>query len=117
MERKGFNRDHYRVFHPGGRLGKQLIKVGDLMHAGPEMPLVDSGTPMREALVTMAGRSFGCIGIVGLKGRDKGRLIGIVTDGDLRRHIERSEEHTSELQSLMRISYAVFCLKKKKKDK
>ncbi|WP_449265827.1 KpsF/GutQ family sugar-phosphate isomerase [Ferrovibrio xuzhouensis] len=88
MERKGFNRDHYRVFHPGGRLGKQLIKVGDLMHAGPEMPLVDSGTPMREALVTMAGRSFGCIGIVGLKGRDKGRLIGIVTDGDLRRHIE-----------------------------
>src|SRR3546814_16819879 len=49
MERKGFNRDHYRVFHPGGRLGKQLIKVGDLMHAGPEMPLVDSGTPLRSA--------------------------------------------------------------------
>ncbi len=88
MERKGFNRDHYRVFHPGGRLGKQLIKVGDLMHSGPEMPLVDSGTPMREALVTMAGRSFGCIGILGVKGRDKGRLLGIVTDGDLRRHIE-----------------------------
>jgi arabinose-5-phosphate isomerase len=88
MERKGFNRDHYRVFHPGGRLGKQLIKVADLMHAGPEMPLVDSGTAMREALVTMAGRSFGCIGVVGIKGRDKGRLIGIVTDGDLRRHIE-----------------------------
>src|SRR3546814_20966263 len=58
------------------------------MQAGPEMPRYDSGTPMREALVTMAGRSFGCSGIVGLKGRDKGRLIGIVTDGDLRRHIE-----------------------------
>ncbi|WP_367183009.1 SIS domain-containing protein [Ferrovibrio sp.] len=88
MERKGFNHDHYRVFHPGGRLGKQLIKVSDLMHGGPEMPLVAAGTPMRQALVTMAGRSFGCIGIVGTKGREKGRLVGIVTDGDLRRHIE-----------------------------
>ena len=88
MERKGFTHDHYRVFHPGGRLGKQLIKVSDLMHAGPEMPLVASGTPMRQALVTMAGRSFGCIGIVGVKGREKDRLIGIMTDGDLRRHIE-----------------------------
>lgn len=87
MERKGFNRDHYRVFHPGGRLGKQLIKVKDLMHTGPEMPLVETGTGMREALLTMAGRSFGCIGIVGA-GRDKGRLVGIITDGDLRRHIE-----------------------------
>jgi arabinose-5-phosphate isomerase len=88
MERKGFNHDHYRVFHPGGRLGKQLIKVSDLMHGGPEMPLVAAGTPMREALVTMAGRSFGCIGIVAARGRDKGRLVGIITDGDLRRHIE-----------------------------
>jgi len=88
MERKGFNRDHYRVFHPGGRLGKQLIKVKDLMHAGQAIPLVPAGTAMREALVTMAGRSFGCIGITGRQGRDKGRLIGIVTDGDLRRHID-----------------------------
>lgn len=88
MERKGFTRDHYRVFHPGGRLGKQLIKVKSLMHSGAEMPLVPSGTAMREALVTMAGRSFGCIGIVGKSGRDKDKLVGIITDGDLRRHIE-----------------------------
>jgi len=88
MERKGFTRDHYRVFHPGGRLGKQLIKVKSLMHSGAEMPLVPTGTPMREALVTMAGRSFGCIGIVGKAGRDKDKLLGIITDGDLRRHIE-----------------------------
>lgn len=88
MERKGFTRDHYRVFHPGGRLGKQLIKVKDLMHTGDQMPLVASGTGMREALVTMAGRSFGSIGIIGKTGRDKGKLIGIITDGDLRRHIE-----------------------------
>ena len=88
MERKGFTREHYRVFHPGGRLGKQLIKVKDLMHDGAEMPLVASGTPMREALITMAGRSFGCIGVIAEKGRNRGRLVGIVTDGDLRRHIE-----------------------------
>ncbi len=88
MERKGFTRDHYRVFHPGGRLGKQLIKVKDLMHSGEQMPLVTSGTGMREALVTMAGRSFGSIGIVGKSGKDKDKLIGIITDGDLRRHIE-----------------------------
>lgn len=87
MERKGFTRDHYRVFHPGGRLGKQLIKARDLMHGGAEMPLVESGTRMREALLTMAGRSFGCIGITGA-GRMKDKLVGIVTDGDLRRHIE-----------------------------
>lgn len=88
MERKGFTKDQFRVFHPGGKLGTQLIKVKDLMHAGAEMPLVASGTGMREALVTMAGRSFGCIGIVGKTGRDKGKLLGIVTDGDLRRHME-----------------------------
>ncbi|MEK9971221.1 MAG: CBS domain-containing protein, partial [Ferrovibrio sp.] len=88
MERKGFTKDQFRVFHPGGKLGKQLIKVKDLMHSGAEMPMVPSGTPMREALVTMAGRSFGCIGIVGTSGKDKDRLLGIITDGDLRRHIE-----------------------------
>lgn len=88
MERKGFTKDQFRVFHPGGKLGKQLVKVKDLMHPGAEMPLVPLGTPMREALVTMAGRSFGCIGIVGKTGRDKDKLLGIVTDGDLRRHIE-----------------------------
>lgn len=88
MERKGFTKDQFRVFHPGGKLGTQLIKVKDLMHPGAEMPLVPVGTPMREALVTMAGRSFGCIGIVGKTGRDKDRLLGIITDGDLRRHIE-----------------------------
>jgi arabinose-5-phosphate isomerase len=88
MERRGFTKDQFRVFHPGGKLGKQLIKVKDLMHTGAEMPMVPSGTPMREALVTMAGRSFGCIGIIGTSGKEKDRLLGIITDGDLRRHIE-----------------------------
>lgn len=88
LERKGFTKEAFRVFHPGGRLGKQLIRVKDLMHIGPDMPLVRVGSGMREALVQMTGRSFGCIGILGVAGREKGRLVGIVTDGDLRRHID-----------------------------
>jgi arabinose-5-phosphate isomerase len=88
LERKGFTKDDFHTFHPGGKLGKQLVKVKDLMHTGAAMPLVESGTGMREALLTMAARSFGCIGIVADKGRNKGKLIGIITDGDLRRHIE-----------------------------
>lgn len=88
LERKGFTKDEFHTFHPGGKLGKQLVKVKDLMHSGAEMPLVESGTGMREALLTMAGRSFGCIGVAAAKGRDKGKLVGIITDGDLRRHIE-----------------------------
>ncbi len=87
LERKGFTREDFHGFHPGGKLGSQLIKVKNLMHIGAEMPLVPEGTGMGEALVMMTGRSFGCIGILGRAGRDKGRLIGIVTDGDLRRHI------------------------------
>lgn len=87
LERKGFTKDEFHTFHPGGKLGKQLVKVKDLMHSGAEMPLVESGTGMRKALLTMAGRSFGCIGITGT-GRMKDKLVGIVTDGDLRRHIE-----------------------------
>ncbi len=88
MERRGFTKDQFRIYHPGGKLGRQLVKVKDLMHSGAEMPMVAVGTGMRDALVTMAGRSFGCIGIVGKSGRDKDKLLGIITDGDLRRHIE-----------------------------
>ncbi len=88
LERKGFTREDFHGFHPGGKLGSQLVKVRDLMHSGAAMPLVPVGTGMREALVQMTGRSFGCIGILGKQGREKGRLVGIVTDGDLRRHIQ-----------------------------
>ncbi|MBP7064619.1 KpsF/GutQ family sugar-phosphate isomerase [Ferrovibrio sp.] len=87
LDRKGFTREDFHNFHPGGKLGSQLVKVKNLMHTGPSLPLVPVGTGMGEALVMMTGRSFGCIGIVGKSGRDKGRLVGIVTDGDLRRHI------------------------------
>ncbi|HZD26909.1 MAG TPA: KpsF/GutQ family sugar-phosphate isomerase [Alphaproteobacteria bacterium] len=83
MERRGFSPDQFRVLHPGGRLGRQFIKVEDLMHRGDEMPLVAPDTPMSETLLTMTEKRFGCAGVVD----GEGRLVGIVTDGDLRRHM------------------------------
>jgi arabinose-5-phosphate isomerase len=83
MERKGFSPDQYRDFHPGGSLGRALIRVSDLMHAGAEVPLTSEDASMREVLLVMAERRFGCVGLVDAKGG----LTGIITDGDLSRHI------------------------------
>ena len=85
MERRGFSADQYRDFHPGGSLGRALIRVSDLMHTGGEMPLVGEKDSMQHVLVAMAERRFGCVGVTD----KKGALIGIVTDGDLRRHMGR----------------------------
>jgi arabinose-5-phosphate isomerase len=83
LERKGFSATDFQVLHPGGQLGRQLVRVEDIMHAGAELPLVPEGTLMAEAILTMTAKSFGCIGVTD----GAGRLIGIVTDGDLRRHM------------------------------
>lgn len=84
LERKGFTRDEYNNLHPGGRLGKTLLlRVKDLMHALKDTPLVKNETPMSQALIAMSEKSFGCVGVVDAKGR----LAGIITDGDLRRHM------------------------------
>jgi arabinose-5-phosphate isomerase len=87
MERKGFSPDQYRDFHPGGSLGKALIRVSDLMHSGDAVPLARPQTVMRELLLTMASGRLGCVGIVS----GEGDLIGIVTDGDIRRHVQGIE--------------------------
>lgn len=84
MERKGFSADQYRDLHPGGSLGKALIRVSDIMHAGETLPLVEPETVMRDVLITMTAGGFGVAGVVD---RD-GNLSGIITDGDLRRHME-----------------------------
>ncbi len=83
MERKGFSPDQYRDFHPGGSLGRALIRVCDLMHGGDEIPLIREDVSMREVLLVMAERRFGCVGLVD----SRGGLTGIITDGDLSRHI------------------------------
>ena len=91
MERKGFSPDQYRDFHPGGSLGRALIRVSDLMHKGDAVPLARADTPMRDLLLTMASGRLGCVGVVDAKGA----LIGIVTDGDVRRHVAGIENRSA----------------------
>jgi len=83
LERRGFSASDFGDFHPGGRLGAKLRHVGDLMHKGASLPLVDERTVMSQAILTMTEKCFGCVGVVDAAGK----LIGIFTDGDLRRHI------------------------------
>ena len=83
LGRKGFTAEQFRVFHPGGKLGKQLQRVADLMHGVADMPIVQLGARMTDALIVMTARGFGCAVVVDAEGR----LSGIVTDGDLRRHM------------------------------
>jgi arabinose-5-phosphate isomerase len=87
MERRGFSADQYRDFHPGGSLGRMLIRVSDIMHTGEELPLIKPDAPMREVIAKMAS-AFGFAGVAGVVD-GKGTLVGIITDGDVRRHLER----------------------------
>jgi arabinose-5-phosphate isomerase len=84
LERRGFSPDDFNSLHPGGQLGNRFLKLDDVMHAGDEVPLVEADTVMSQVLITMTTKRFGCVGVVD----DKGHLIGIVTDGDLRRHMD-----------------------------
>jgi arabinose-5-phosphate isomerase len=84
LESRGFTALDYKVFHPGGQLGANLKHVGDIMHKGARLPIVPRTEPMSTALVMMTEKAFGCLGIVG----EDGKLAGIVTDGDLRRHMQ-----------------------------
>jgi arabinose-5-phosphate isomerase len=82
MERREFTPEHFRVFHPGGKLGARLTKVRDLMHT--DLPLIAADRPMSEALLAISRYGFGVVGVTG----PEGALLGIITDGDLRRHME-----------------------------
>jgi arabinose-5-phosphate isomerase len=88
MTRKGFGIEDFARFHPGGRLGRQLLRVEALMHAGEDMPSVALGTPMREAILEMTRKKLGCTAVVD----GRGRLAGLVTDGDLRRLMQRESD-------------------------
>ena len=84
MEKRGFQPSDFKTYHPGGKLGAQLLAVSALMHTGEALPLVGEDTPMSEALLVMTAKSFGVVGIVDAQGK----LSGIVTDGDLRRNMD-----------------------------
>jgi len=83
LEARGFTAEQFHDFHPRGKLGAKLTHVGDVMHVGERVPLAPLGTPMNEALLLITQKGFGCLGIT----NHKGELVGIITDGDLRRHL------------------------------
>lgn len=81
MARRGFTAEQFKSFHPGGKLGDSLVKVSALMHRGEEIPLASATTRMDQVILTITSGHFGCAGVVD----SAGRLIGVITDGDLRR--------------------------------
>ncbi len=83
LELKGFKSSQFKNIHPGGNIGKDLKKVFEIMHVGRSIPLVDKDEKMAKTLITMTKKSFGCIGVI----NSKKKLIGIITDGDLRRNM------------------------------
>ncbi len=83
MERRGFSKDKYRELHPGGRLGQMLVRVSDVMRPKDRVPLVSPDTPVPDAVARITEAGVGCTGVADAQGR----VIGIVTDGDLRRHL------------------------------
>ncbi len=82
MNLRGFERENFLAFHPGGTLGAQLLTVSALMHTGDDLPIVHSVTPMPEALLEMTAKGFGVAALI-----ENGKLIGMITDGDLRRNM------------------------------
>ncbi|OIQ88211.1 arabinose 5-phosphate isomerase KdsD [mine drainage metagenome] len=84
MHRRGFTPERFHDFHPGGRLGHQLLQLRDVMHGGHELPIVGEDTLIRDGIVVMTAKRFGCVGVVNAAGA----LTGIFTDGDLRRCLD-----------------------------
>ena len=83
LELRGFGSKHFKNYHPGGNLGKDLKTVGDVMHTKKSLPIIDGSEKMSKALIVMTSKSFGCLGVLD----SKKKIIGIITDGDLRRKI------------------------------
>jgi arabinose-5-phosphate isomerase len=97
LDSRGFTAINFKLLHPGGRLGAMLKFVRDIMHRGSAIPLATLGSRMAEAIVEMSTKGFGCVGVTD---RD-GRLVGIITDGDLRRHMRPDllETHVDDVMT------------------
>jgi arabinose-5-phosphate isomerase len=97
LESRGFTAEDFHVLHPGGRLGASLHFVRDIMHAGEAMPLARQGAPMSEAIRMMGEKRLGCVGIV----EAGGKLVGIITGGDLRRHLSGPDLLARKVDTVM----------------
>lgn len=83
LARRGFSANDFSVLHPGGKLGQILMRVEKIMHKGRAIPLVSQNAPFGDVLLEMTSKAFGCTGVID----DEKRLVGVITDGDLRRHL------------------------------
>jgi arabinose-5-phosphate isomerase len=102
LSARGFTVEDFHAYHPGGKLGSRLLAVKDLMHTGDEMPLASPDALMSEVLVIMTGKRLGCLGVV-----ENGLLIGMITDGDLRRHMgpDLLNARTRDIMTLKPITF------------
>ena len=103
LEARGFTRDDFAISHPGGKLGRRLlVRVKDVMHAGVDIPSVSIGTHLSEALLEMSSKGFGLTTVVD----DKQNLVGVFTDGDLRRTLDSgSNIQNTPIEDVMSTSY------------
>ncbi len=96
MQRRGFNQEDFATFHPGGSLGKRLLlRVDEVMHTGSEIPVVHPSTPMKETFLVMSEKKLGMTTV-----QEEGRLVGVITDGDLRRLIEEHAERLFTMRAV-----------------
>jgi arabinose-5-phosphate isomerase len=96
LQRRGFSSSDFQILHPGGQLGRRLLRVADIMHSGDSVPLVPPAASIKETVLAMTAKGFGCAGIVD----EVGRLIGIITDGDLRRRWSDNSQTAADVMTL-----------------
>ncbi len=97
LEAKGFTARDFGMLHPGGKLGARLAYVRDIMHAGERVPRIRVGSRMADAIVEISSKGFGCVGVFD----EQGALVGIITDGDLRRHLESTPHVDTPVERVM----------------
>src|SRR5438067_1067238 len=93
-ERRGFKAENFAELHPGGKLGKRLLRVSELMHSGDAVPRVAPNTPMKDVIYEMSRKKLGMTTVT-----DGDRLVGIISDGDLRRLLESRGKDALDLRA------------------
>lgn len=98
-EARNFTKDHFKTFHPGGKIGTSLLKVSEIMHSDDKLPIMQSDDSFLNAIITMNAKCLGCTIIID----NPGQIVGIITDGDLKRHIN-DDLTTLKTKDVMTIS-------------
>lgn len=102
-ERRGFNKEDYKIFHPGGQIGVDLLQVRELMHGDDEIPMVNIDDKMSEVILVMTSKKFGCAVVVD----SRKKIQGIITDGDLRRNINEGLLNKVALEVMTKTPFTI----------